>query len=227
MEKLMSASGLVYLVRHCATTTSSDSPPIVAGQNEDKLNENGEYQAKQLATYFKKLALTAAYCSTQWRAIQTVRRITKNYDINTVYCQSLVEADVGDWAGLTYDQILDKDPGNYGLFLRDPATYGYPGGETLSAVCRRAMRIMDQIVATHPTDHVLVVTHKQVIRTILAAVMSVPLHRCREIDVDLGGISILKIFAGRMEVKAVNHLPEALQGREMNQWNCASSAGVL
>jgi probable phosphoglycerate mutase len=114
------------------------------------------------------------------------------------------EVDMGEWEGRTYDDVSRNDSDAFGLFLRDPGTYGYPGGESLSEVCRRAMRMLHTIAEAHDKEHVLVVAHKQTIRTIVTSLQSLPLHRARDIEVDPGSISLIRTCRGSMELNAVN-----------------------
>lgn len=198
-------SGLIYLVRHCATRNDAANYPVLLGQRMVMgLSDIGEEQAQRLAAYFFDKRLSAAYCSPLARAVRTAQVITAGLDVPLTFCPSLLEAHMGSWEGLTYDEIKQLEDGHYDRFLRDPGIHGYPEGENLSAVCHRAMLMLSKISRLHPCGRVLVVSHKQTIRAVLAGLQSLPLHRARELDQDPGCINLIRVFHGVMNLQAVN-----------------------
>ena len=203
----MESSGLIYLVCHCATHNDAADYPVFLGQRARAgLSDVGAEQAARLAAYFANKQLTAAYTSPLHRALQTVRIICEDLDIPLTFCPSLTEADMGEWDGHTREFIMQGAEQQYERFVRDPGTYGYPGGENLSEVCRRALTYINVIASKHPTDRVLIVSHEQTIRAVLAGLQSLPLHRARELDQEPGAINLIRIFRGSMELKTVDWL---------------------
>jgi broad specificity phosphatase PhoE len=203
----MESSGLIYLVCHCATHNDAVNYPAYQGQQAHAvLSAVGEEQAQRLSAYFANKQLTAAYTSTLTRAVRTAQIIYAGLDIPLTFCQSLAEADMGEWEGHTEEFIMQGAGQQYDSFLRDPSTYGYPGGENLSEVCRRALTYIGKIASKHPEDRVLVVSHPQTIRAVLAGLQSLPLHRARELDQEPGAINLIRIFRGSMELKTVDWL---------------------
>jgi len=64
--------------------------------------------------------------------------------------------------------------------------------------------MLSRITKRHPYERVLVVSHKYAIRTVLAGLQSLPLHRAREIELDPGCVNLIRVFRGNMELRAVN-----------------------
>lgn len=202
----METSGIIYLVRHCATRNDEANYPIALGQRLDPgLSEKGKQHAQTLADYFGSKGLDAMYSSPAKRAVQTARLLGRDTDASMTFCTSLREIDMGDWEGKTYEEMKSLDLDHYDRSMLDPGTYGYPGGESLSDVCKRAMAFMDRIVTDHPYDRVAVVTHKYVNRAVLAHMMGLPMTRVREIDQDPGCVNVIRVFRGVMELQAVNY----------------------
>lgn len=202
----MDSSGIIYLVRHCATPNDEANYPILLGQKHDlQLSDAGKEQAAALAEYFTGKGIEAIYTSPLARAVQTARLINEEIKGPVTFCSSLTEVDMGSWEGLTYDAIMREDASRFAAYLRDPGTYGYPGGENLSEVARRALGIIESLAARHTNQRVVVVTHKYVNRSVLPHLMGVPLSRAREIDQDPGCVNVIRVFRGVMELQAVNY----------------------
>lgn len=70
----------------------------------------------------------------------------------------LMEIDVGDFSGLTYDEIEQRMPDDYRR-LREGKLLAFPGGESRERFLERIVRALEGIAARHPDDDVLVVTH--------------------------------------------------------------------
>lgn len=199
-------SGIIYLVRHCATPNDEANYPILLGQKRDEfLSDAGRKQADVLAEYFLSKDVTAIYTSPMARAVQTARVINDRVQGPITFCTSLTEANMGSWEGLTYEHIMHADASRYAAHLRDPGTYGFPGGENLSEVARRTLDLLESLAVKHVNQRIVVITHKYVNRAVLPHLMGVPLSRAREIDQDPGCVNVIRIFRGVMELQAVNY----------------------
>lgn len=202
----MDSSGIIYLVRHCATPNDEANYPVLLGQRSVAgLSDRGREQATTLANYFESKGINAIYSSPLARAVQTARVINSEVDGNITFCSSLLEVDMGSWEGLTYETLMSEHADDFAAYIRDPGTYGYPGGENLSQVCRRALGFIEMLATRHPSERIAVITHKYVNRAVLAHFMGLPMHRVREIDQDPGCVNVIRVFRGVMELQAVNY----------------------
>jgi broad specificity phosphatase PhoE len=202
----MENSGIIYLVRHCATRNDEANYPILLGQGIDMgISPKGREHAEVLADYFGGKGIDAMYVSPMSRAVQTARIINEKCDADITFCVSLKEVDMGDWEGAEYAQVTRLDPDGFDAYLRDPGTNGYPNGENLSQVCRRALNFIETLAQKHPNQRIVIVTHKYVCRAVLAHLMSLPMYRVREIEQDPGCVNVIRVFRGNMELQAVNY----------------------
>lgn len=201
----MESSGLIYLVRHCSTSNDECNYPKLLGRGMIVgLSQRGQEQAAQLAEYFATLEIAAIYASPLARAVQTARRIKAGLDVPMTFCTSLTEADVGEWQGQSWDELLHDDAERYDAFMHDPGAYGFPGGETINDVCRRAVNFIEKLAEQHPTDRIVLVSHEYLNRAVLAHYCGVPFNRMREIDQDPGCVNLLRTFRGVVSLHAVN-----------------------
>ncbi len=202
----MDGSGIIYLVRHCATPNDEANYPILLGQGIDMgLSDAGREQAKALAVYFDGKGVETIYASPLARAVQTARIVNQSVEGAVTFCTSLIEVDMGSWEGLTYERIMQDDVDNFGAYLRDPGIHGYPGGENLSQVCQRALNFIGKLAEKHPDQRIVVIAHKHANRAVLAHLMALPMNRAREIDQDPGCVNVIRVFRGVMELQAVNY----------------------
>ena len=121
------------------------------------------------------------------------------------FCTSLTDADMGSWEGQSRDAIKRNDGRRFAAHRHDPATHGCPGGENLGEVATRALGIIESVAARHKNQRVVIITHKYVNLAVLPHLMGVPLSRAREIDQDPGGVNVIRVFRGVMELQAVNY----------------------
>lgn len=225
----MNSSGIIYLVRHCATPNDEANYPVLLGNGiHSGLSPAGIEQAGVLADYFVGKGVNAIYSSPMARAVQTARRINEKVEGPVTFCTSFDEADMGDWEGLTPEAIMRLDADRFGAYLRDPGTYGYPGGENLSQVCRRALNFIEKLAERHPDQRIVIVSHEYVNRAVLAHFMALPLSRAREIDQDPGCVNVIRVFRGVMELQAVNYTSNfELAEEEEDQCDSPSITPVL
>ena len=83
---------------------------------------------------------------------------------------------------------------------------------------------IDVLVSRIPTlnpllgECVLVVTHGDLIRTLLCHYLGAPLAAWRRIRTDNGGISAVATGEGACEVKFLNALPDPARARDASHW---------
>ena len=94
------------------------------------------------------------------------------------------------------------------LFRSYPSIFRFPGGETLREVQARGVATIEQLRATHPDQVIAVFSHGDVIRTVLAHYLGVPLDLFQRIAIATASVSVLGFFDGRPMVLGVNYLAE-------------------
>ncbi|EDK37434.2 hypothetical protein PGUG_01532 [Meyerozyma guilliermondii ATCC 6260] len=91
----------------------------------------------------------------------------------------------GKFEGLTYDEIQKKYPKEFQARLRNKLTYRYPGvgGESYLDVLTRLRPLITEIERT--TDHLLLISHRVVLRILLAYFLNLDRSSIGELDVPL------------------------------------------
>ncbi len=97
---------IVYLVRHGATDANLRRPYVLQGRGMDlPLNETGRRQAQCVRKLFERRAIAAVYSSPLRRAFDTAQAIAEPHRLDVGTVDALIEADVGKWEGMSWDQI--------------------------------------------------------------------------------------------------------------------------
>jgi broad specificity phosphatase PhoE len=184
---------LVYLLRHGATAANRESPYRLQGRGSDlPLDAIGVAQVRRAADALASLPIAAVYTSPLARARETARVVARPHGLEPVEVAALVEADLGRWEGLTWDEARARDPEHHHRFLARPGTVPYPGGESFDDVRRRVAPALAELAAAHDGGRIVVVGHNVVNRAYLAPLLGLPIDRARPLRQSNGGINVLR-----------------------------------
>ena len=176
----------------------------IAGRQPDvSLNAQGRAQADELVQRFDGVALDAIVCSPQPRTQQTAQPLAAARGLPIQVHAAFDEVDMGDWVGMTFRE-LDAlgEPWRHWCERRGSAHP--PGGEPFAGVPRRAMAGLHELGTKHPDGTVLVVSHGDVIKSMVASCLRMSLDDLETFDVAPVGASVLAMGEGWMQLKTLN-----------------------
>jgi alpha-ribazole phosphatase len=150
----------LYLVRHGETEGNQQRRYL--GWEDLPLTAAGAEQARTLGQTLLHEPLTAIYSSDLRRASATAAAIAEPHGLPVHLDPNLREVNFGAWSGLTYEAIMQTHPGPLRAWIANPEQHAPPGGESLAALRRRALR------AVPHGDGVLVVSHGGLLRALLS-----------------------------------------------------------
>lgn len=159
----------VFLVRHGETDWNAQLR--VMGQLDIPLNKRGRAQAQRTAELLAQEKFAAIYASDLVRAVETAQLIAAPHRLDVITIPELREARYGLWEGLSRDEVLAKFPAEYELRKTDPTNFCPSGGESRKELYERASKIFSELVARHPYQKILIVSHGGTIRAILRYVL--------------------------------------------------------
>ncbi len=133
------------------------------------LNDEGHRQAQFVAGAFAASDATLIYTSDLPRARQTAEYIAAKLDCPLIADARLREIDVGDWQGLTGEEVERWDGERYAVVRAGGYTMRRPGGESQEDVGLRVLALINEVVTTHVDQHILLVSHGGTIRNTLSA----------------------------------------------------------
>lgn len=192
----------LYLARHGETIFGTEMRYI--GRTDVELSEKGKQQAQQLADDLKDVKLAAVYSSPLKRCIQTARIATAGQGIEPIIVDELAEIDLGDWEGLTQEEIREKWPEIFAARRQDMAEFAAPGGEAWGSVQKRAVSAIEKILQTAPEGPVFIAGHRGINGTFLCHLMELPLDYLFNLGQDYGCLNVVNFFEGKARLELVN-----------------------
>lgn len=219
--------GRAILVRHGRTTANATG--VLAGRTPVELDEHGREQATRLAQVFAGVPLAAAVSSPLLRTQQTLELVLgdRATDVPVHFDEALSEVDYGQWTGGALKDLA-KDP-MWRLVQSHPSSVTFPGGESMAGMAARSAAAVRGWVAqwdaalaeteapasdndeeggtrpaSRPIANVLIVSHGDVIKAILADALGMHLDAFQRIAVDPASVSVVHYAEGRPMVECMN-----------------------
>jgi len=158
----------VILVRHGRSTWNEERR--WQGQADPPLSDAGKAQARRVAERLRSEPIAAIYSSDLRRALETAQIIGGFLKLEPRPEPRLREIDLGEWAGLTGEEIAARYPEQWQAWT-NYENIRPGGGETFDEMQRRVMAALREITAAHPGETVCVVTHGGAVYAILGHVL--------------------------------------------------------
>jgi broad specificity phosphatase PhoE len=168
-----------------------------------ELNEEGRQQARGLVQRLEGVPVDAIYCSPQPRTRQTAQPLAAARRLPFHVHAAFDEIDFGQWTGRSFDQ-LSADGAAWSQWVERRGSAQPPGGEPFAEVPRRAMEGLHRLRAEHPDRQVLVVSHGDVIKAIVASCLGLSLDRLESLEIVPASVSVLALGAEWSQLKLLN-----------------------
>ncbi|WP_055665099.1 histidine phosphatase family protein [Desnuesiella massiliensis] len=165
----------LYITRHGETEWNTEGR--MQGWNNSPLTYLGKMQAEWLRDRLKDVDFHAIYSSTLERAYQTAEIVKGQRNIEVIKKEGFKEISLGNWEGLTSQEIeaINKEQ-NYN-FWKAPHLYIPDGGEHFHELIARTHKGIKEILENHKDENVLVVTHGVTLKAIMLYFEDKPLER--------------------------------------------------
>jgi broad specificity phosphatase PhoE len=161
----------LYLVRHGQTAYNAEGR--VQGWLDIPLDEAGLRQAERVGQRFAARAIDAVYSSSLARAARTAQSIAAACNREAVLDDRLREYHMGDWTGLTGDEISAVTPG----MRWDGPEVVIPGGESAHDMRERVSAWLDDLLRAHAAGRVVAVTHGGTLGALVSLMLGLPATR--------------------------------------------------
>jgi len=207
-------STVVYLVRHGAVVGAETRRFI--GHLDVPLSAHGEEQVAAVARRLAGVPLAAVYSSDLMRTRQSADLVAAPHGLRPVALVGLREFAMGQWEGLTAEEIRALAPDSFAAWMADVGRFQFPGGENLEQVAARSWEAFEDIVAAHEGERVAIVAHGGSLRAILCRALGVALDRLLALGQDYAGLSMLERPAGAWSLALLNHHEPLALGAEQD-----------
>jgi probable phosphoglycerate mutase len=171
------------------------------------LNEAGEREAQALARQLSAERDLLLQASPRRRTVQTACAIAEAMTVDIHIAKALDEVDFGPWAGQRFDELQADPSWRRWNEHRDAAVT--PSGESIAHVQTRVRQHLDQLHETFPTRTIVLVTHSEVIRSLLMQVLQMPTTAYARMDISPASVSTVLCREGHYIVHAINERPWA------------------
>lgn len=193
----------LLLLRHGQTPLSVERR--YSGRGNPALSEVGQAQADAAAARLAaRGGITAVVSSPLGRTRQTAEAVAAALSLPVQVHEGLIEADFGEWEGLTFSEASKRDPELHRAWLGDTSVHP-PGGESFEEVRTRVTAARDDLLAEYPGANVLVVSHVTPIKTLLQLALDVGPSLLYRLHLDLASLSVAEFYPdGGASVRLVN-----------------------
>ena len=213
---------VVYLIRHAQTAWNAEGR--FQGQVDTTLSPTGRRQALALGTRLAKLGLPAIYSSDLARARETAELAASVGQLRVEVDPAFREVDVGEWQGLTFDQVREIMPSSFEEWQLGRPGFHFPKGESYEEAAARAMRRIEEVCRGPSGRRLAVVSHGGVLRALVYLVLGLDHGRRGRVSLSNAGISAIGGEPGRWRLILLNdtcHLealpPAAQEGDQSPQ----------
>lgn len=179
----------IFVIRHGECEGNRDG--LFRGRCDFPLNENGIRQAEALAVELKNMGISRIFSSPLSRATETASRISRTCNTEWEIREGFNNVALGKWEGRPKKEVEEEYPEEWRLWIEHPERLHIPGGETLADVQRRAFSNLEHLVRIHSGKTIAIVSHRAVIKPLLAVCLGVAEPSFWKLHVDTASYSML------------------------------------
>ena len=194
---------MIIFLRHAQA--ENNTKRILAGRTERvPLTKTGLEQAEQIAKYLAPIDISAIYSSPIERAKHTAEIVTKNSAIDVELDDRLTEIDMGKFTRMNYDDMFAKYGNIFLKFYENDPVISEHEVETFPDVQKRVLEMVDHVLKKHNNENVILVTHMDPIKSMLAKVMNLVPKTLFELIIANASLTIIKEQDKIFSLSAIN-----------------------
>lgn len=189
----------VVLIRHGRSTANAAG--VLAGRAPGvSLDDVGRSQAADIGALLADVPVAAAYTSPIQRCVETA---TLAGFPGAEVLDGVSECDYGEWTGAKLADLSSKEV--WADVQARPSVVAFPGGESMQEMFWRVTAATADVAGRHAKDDVVVVfSHGDPIKAILAHAFGMGLDDFQRLHVQPAGISVVDYHGERPMVLCVN-----------------------
>lgn len=193
----------LYFVRH--GESESNGLNKIQGHSDSGLTERGRRQAEKVARRLARHSFDKIYSSDLGRALTTCRAIAQAVGKKPQIDPRLREIRLGVWEGLSTDEVNARYRKGYDRWLQSPTRMKIPGAERVNEFHARVRTRVEEIMVSHQTGSVLVVTHGGVIASLVSHWLKSSFdHTLLNLRIDNTSITVVEKNPHRVKIHLLN-----------------------
>lgn len=180
----------LVLVRHAVTPQTG---PLLSGRKPGiDLSDEGRRQAAATADRLAPpVRVDAVYASPIERTQQTAAAIAAKHELPVITLDGVIEAEYGDWTGGAIADLAKTDL--WKVVQAAPSRARFPNGESIAEMQARMVAALDGVIAAHPGEHVVVVSHADPIKAAIAHYTGMHLDLFQRVVVSPASVTVFEI----------------------------------
>lgn len=191
----------LLLIRHAPTPETGTK--LTGRLPGVSLGETGIAVAKATSERLAAVKVKAIYSSPIERTWETAIEVARPHQLKPIKHNGFIEVDYGNWSGRTLKSLYKLKA--WRTVQLTPSRMVFPGGESIAGAQARAVRACEELAAKHNKDTIAVVSHSDIIKSIVAHYLGSPLDQFQRIGTNPGSVTVLDLPAGGVpRVVAVN-----------------------
>jgi broad specificity phosphatase PhoE/ribonuclease HI len=207
---LQDAPTTLVLVRH--GDTDHTRARLFSGRTgaDPGLNADGKAQIRATAEWLAPLSAQdpVLLSSPLRRTRDSAEIISARINVDVTIDEGLVEAGFGSWEGLSYGEVVKRDPDAFSSWMADPAHRAGGNGDSLESMSTRMEKTRERLLARYPGQLVIAVTHLTPIKLLAHHVLDMPLTALFRTEISPASVTVLSWYPdGRPVVRLLNGLP--------------------
>jgi len=159
----MSMTTLI-LLRHA--TTPATGKRLGGWTPGVHLDVRGRAQAEAAARRLEGLPVRAVYASPLERTRETAAAVARSHGLRVRIERGIGEVDYGEWTDRPLAQLRRLKL--WRTIQQAPSRVTFPGGESIRGAQARAVEATERIALAHPGETVVLVSHADIIKAVLA-----------------------------------------------------------
>ena len=195
--------GSIIFLRHGQAKNNTER--ILAGRTPGiPLTDKGIEQAQKAAEFLEHMNISAIYSSPIERAKNTAEIVGKHNSIDVKTDERLIELDMGKFTGMPYDEIFSSHGNVFMKFYNGELEIAHNGVETFAEVKKRVLGIVDHALENHPDENVVLVTHMDPIKAMLATIVDLTPTNLFELIIANASLNIFREYQRKFSVSGLN-----------------------
>ena len=194
---------MIIFLRHAQA--ENNTKRILAGRTKGvHLTKTGIEQAERMAKYLEPLDISAIYSSPIERANHTAEIVAKSKSLGYELDDRLVEIDMGKFTHMNYEDMFAKYGNIFLKFYANDPVIAEQEVETFPEVQGRVLDMVNHVVEKHKNENVILVTHMDPIKSMLAKVMDLRPKTLFELVIENASLTIINEQDGKFSLSAIN-----------------------
>lgn len=206
----------ILFVRH-AVNDFVKTGKLAGWTPEVHLNDDGKAQAEALGRRLADAPINHIYASPLERTMETAQAIQAHHPhLNIEQNSGIGEVRYGDWEGKSIASLRQRKM--WEVVQEYPSRAVFPNGETMRGVQTRAVNEVEHLITQHPREMIVIVSHADLIKMVLAHYLGMHLDAFQRIVVSPASISTIMLGHSRPFIGTMNDTAHVmLMERERKQ----------